>query len=197
MNLSNMISDAVLAGTAFWVFWRNFQWLSGYDRVLWGLFFLSIAMTALIGVIRFAGLTVVTPLHQSLEVLAGSLGVACAVVGVYSLVLKQSVSPRVFYLTAGVGLALFFALLLNPVAAEFRPVVRSFGMLVVMLTACFGLLRRSPSALWVVFAVMILALATKFVTNPDLPIDAVDFNHYTLALALICFGQAGRKAQPN
>ncbi len=104
MNLSNMVSDAVLAFTGIWVFWRYFMALSWYNRVLWGLFLITISMTALIGVLVFAGIQGVVPLHRSLETLAASLGVVCVIVGVWGLILKQKITRSGFIITITLGI---------------------------------------------------------------------------------------------
>ena len=155
-----MVSDAVLAFTGIWVFLIYFQGLSWYNRLLWGFFFLTISMTALIGILAFAGVDSVAPLHHSLEILAGSLGAVCAVVGVWTLIQKQNVSRPTFFTTVSLGLALFVALML-PEVQVFAPIVPSFCMVIVMLIAFMGLLRRDPRASWIIFGVMILALSTN------------------------------------
>ncbi|GAB3313952.1 hypothetical protein GCM10027299_01490 [Larkinella ripae] len=190
MNISNMVSDAVLAFTGIWVFWRYFQGLSWYNRILWGLFLITISLTALIGILVFAGIQQVVPFHRSLETLAGSLGVVCVIVGVYGVILKQRISRNGFVVTVALGLGLFLVLLLNPVVGGFRAVVPSMGMVIVLLTAFLGVIRRDPRASWIVLAVMILALATRVTQFTNLPIHPIDFYHYTLSLSLLCFGKS-------
>lgn len=185
-----MVSDGVLAITGIWVFLTYFQHLSWYNRLLWGFFFLTISMTSLIGVLTYAGIQSFAPLHHSLEILAGSLGVVCVVVGVWTLILRQAVSRLTFMTTVGLGLILFVTLL-SPEMEVFAPIVPSFSMVIVMLIAFLGLLRRDPRASWIIFGVMILALSTKIKAG-DLPIHPVDFYHYILALAFVFFGKAAR-----
>ncbi len=184
-----MVSDAVLAFTGVWVFWRYFQGLSWYNRLLWGFFLLTISVTALVGVLKFAGIEAVRPLHRSLEILAGTLGVVCVVVGVWGLVMRQKISRTGFMVTVALGLALF-VILLNPRITAFDTVVSSLAMVVILLIAFLGVLRRDPRSSWIVFAVMILALATRLVKLENLPIHPIDFYHYTLSLSLLCFGKA-------
>lgn len=190
MNISNMVSEAVLAFTGVWVFWRYFQGLSWYNRILWGLFLIIISLTALVGIFLFAGVQAVESFHRSLETLAGSLGVVCVIVGVWGVVLKQRIPKTSFMITIALGLGLFFLLLLNPIIGEFRAVVPSFGMVIVLLIAFLGVIRRDPRASWIVLAVMILALATRVGQINDLPIHPVDFYHYSLSLSLLCFGKS-------
>jgi len=196
MNISNALSDAILAITAIWVFWTRFHWMSRYERLLWGFFFMTISLAALAGTVRFLGMQFIQPLHHSLEVLAGSLGVVCLVVAVYGLVLNRPVGQRGFMATLLIGLGLFFALLLSPLVGGFGPVVQSLAMVIVLLTACLGLMRRSARAVWIVFGIMILAVATKLLGSPgvSLPINRIDFYHYSLTLMLLCLGKAGQPA---
>jgi hypothetical protein len=193
MNLSNMVSDAVLAFTGIWVFWRYFMDLSWYNRILWGLFLMTISMTALIGVLVFAGIQGVVPLHRSLETLTASLGVVCVIVGVWGLILKQQITRSGFVITVTLGIALFLLLLLSPTIGAFEPVIPSMGMVIVLLIAFLGVVRRDPRATWVVLAVMILALAIRFGQFKNLPIHPIDFYHYTLSLSLLCFGKSAQK----
>ncbi|WP_266367554.1 DUF6962 family protein [Tellurirhabdus rosea] len=192
MNYANVLSDAVLAATGVYVFVHFFKRESLYNRLLWALFLLTISATALLGAVRFAGVQELIPLHGSMQILAGSLGVACAVVAVWGLVLREPFGPTAFWSTVAVGLALF-AVLLTPRIRVFTQVVQSLGMVVIMVIACFGLLRRNRRAIWIVFAVMILALATKI--TPQLSANQISFFHYTTALSLICFGQAARPSR--
>ena len=192
MILSHMISDAVLAGIGFWVFITSFQRVPFYSRLLWGFFFATISLAALVGVFTFGGLTDLEPLHQSLTLLAGSLGVVCVVVAVYSAVLNRPASQRSFTLTALLGLTIFIALLVLPRFGAVAPVVSSLGILLVMVLAVFGLRQRYPWAVWIIVAVMLMAFATK-VEHLPLPLHPTDSYHYLIALALLCFGKAGQK----
>lgn len=192
MILSHMISDAVLAGVGFWAFVSSFQRVPFYSRLLWGFFFVTIALAALAGVFTFGGLTNAEPLHQSLTLLAGSLGVVCVVVAVYTAVLKRPATQLSFSTTTLIGLILFIALLVLPAFSAFAPVIPSLGLLMVMVLAVFGLRQRQPWVVWVIVAVMLMALATKAGQLP-LPLHPTDTYHYLIALALLCFGKAGKK----
>ncbi|MBO0948109.1 DUF6962 family protein [Fibrella forsythiae] len=193
MILSHMISDAVLAATGVWVFATAFGRVPFYNRLLWGFFFLTIALAALVGVLTFAGLLVLEPLHRSLTTLAGSLGVVAVVVATYAIVLDQPLSPVSFSVSLGIGILLFIVLFF-PEVAIFSPVVAALGILLVMLLAVFALLRKKHWAVWIVVAVMLMAFATK-VQNVMLPIHPLDAYHYLIALALVCFGYAMRKRE--
>jgi len=133
------------------------------------------------------------PLHQSAQTLAGSLGVVCVVMAVWTLVRRVSIGLIAFVVSLIIGLFLFFILLL-PQLAPFAQVVSALGILLVMLLGVYGLLQRNIQSVWIIAAVMILALATK---TPSLPqsIDPIDFYHYAVACALLCFGKASQRIE--
>ncbi len=193
MILSHIISDAVLAATGVWVFATAFGRVPFYSRLLWGFFFLTIALAALVGVFTFAGLAVLEPLHNSLTVLAGSLGVVAVVVATYATVLNRLLSPVTFSISLGIGI-LLFVLLFLPDVAVFAPVVAAMGILLVMLLAVLALLRHQRWAVWIVVAVLLMAFATK-VQQLVLPLHPIDAYHYLIALALVSFGYAMRKRE--
>lgn len=188
MFVSHVISDAALAITGVGVFWHFFGHLPLYNRLLWGFFLLTIALAATAGAVRFAGHTAIAPLHESLQTLASTVGVACVVMATWALVMKQSMQLMYFSITLVVGLFLFVVMLL-PDVRVFRPVVSSLGILIVMLLGVFGMLRRTPNAPWIVIAVMLAAIATKAESFAEL-MDPIDFYHYMMALSLLAFGKA-------
>ncbi|OIN58881.1 DUF6962 family protein [Arsenicibacter rosenii] len=193
MILSNVISDAVLACTGIGVFWHYHQQTPIFNRLLWGFFFLLISLTALVGIFRFAGFDGVIRLHESAQLLAGSLGVVCVVMAVWALVRRVSLGIIAFAVSLIIGLFLFFILLL-PQVAPFAKVVASLGILIVMLLGVYGLLQRDIRSVWIIAAVMIMALATKTPSLPR-PINPVDFYHYALVCALLCFGKATQRIE--
>lgn len=188
MILSHVISDAALAITGVGVFWHFFGHLPFYNRLLWGFFLLTISLAATAGTVRFAGYTGIDLLYDSLQTLAGTLGIACIVVAVWAFVMGRAIQLMPFGLTLIVGVFLFVVMLL-PDVRVFRPVVSSLGILIVMLLGVFGLMRRVPNALWIVIAVMLAAIATKANSFATL-FDPIDFYHYLIALSLLAFGKA-------
>ncbi len=190
MIFSHMLSGSVLAGTGVGIFWLYFSRISLFNRLLWGFFLLTTALAALMGVIGYAGNTLLEPLHQSMIVLADSLGIVCAVTAVYALLNRHRLSLRSFGATVGLGLLLFVGLLL-PEWRVFTPVVPSLGILILMLLAVFSLLQRNKRGLWVVLAAMLMGLATKAEAF-DRFMHPIDFYYYASALALWFFGKAAR-----
>ena len=190
MNLAHVLSDSVLALTSLTVFWYFFARVPFYNRLLWGFFLLPVALAASVGVVVFAGYEPAQPLHRSLELLAGTLGAVCIVVGTWQLINRTTIKPVGLAITLIIGLFLFLIVLL-PDVRVFAPVVSAMGILVAMLLGVFGMLRRDRRAMWLVVAFLLLAVATK---NPSfLPLDQLDFYHYTLSLALLALGKGVRE----
>lgn len=192
MIFSHILSGSILAGTGIGVFWRFFQQVPLFNRLLWGFFFLTISLTALIGVVHYTGTESLEPLHRSMRVLADSLGVVCAVVATWGLLNRISYKQTSFLLAVVSGVILFVLLLL-PDVRLFTPIVPSMGILVLMLMAVYALMQRNKRGLWIVLAAMMMGLATKAPAF-DTVMNPVDFNHYANALALWFFGKS---AQPR
>jgi hypothetical protein len=188
MIFSHILSSSILAGTGFGVFWHFFGRISLFNRLLWGFFLLTTSLAALIGVIHYAGNESLEPLHRSMIVLSDTLGVVCVVTAVYALLNQRTLSLITFVATVLFGLFLFISLLL-PEARVFTPIVPSLGILVLMLLAVFSLLQRNKRGLWVVFAAMMMGLATKAEAFDGF-IHPTDFGHYANTLALWFFGKA-------
>lgn len=186
--LSNAVSDTVLAVVCIVAFFRFFARQPIYNRILWGTFLVTTALAAAAGVFRYLGVDTLVDTHRSLSTLAGSVGLVAVVVAIWALVMRQSMSKSVLVVAAVIGLLLFVALL-DPVYAVFSPVIQAFTMLLVMLIAVFGLMKKYQKAIWIVIGVMIIGLATKVASN-HLPLNPTDVYHYALAAMILCFGKA-------
>ena len=188
IHFSNAISDAVVATVCIVVFFKYFAYLPFYNRLLWGVFLVTVSLAAAAGVFRYLGYVQIIDTHRSLSTLAGSVGLTCVVVAIWGLVMRQTIPRSTFIITIAIGLILF-VFLLYPAFQVFDSVVQALTMLLVMLIAVFGLLRKYQKAIWIVIGVMILGIATKLVGN-HLPLNATDTYHYALAAMVWCFGKA-------
>ena len=188
IQISNAISDAVLATVCIAVFFRFFARLAFNNRLLWGVFLVTTALSAAAGVFLFSGFDSIRNTHHSLVTLAGSVGLSCVVVAIWGLVMRQTITRPALVITIVIGLILF-VFLLYPAFQVFSSVVQSFAMLLAMLIAVFGLLRKYHKAIWIVVGIMIIGLATKVTTN-HLPLNPTDVYHYALAGMVLCFGKA-------
>lgn len=187
LQLSNVISDALLAVVGIGVYFRYFSRIALYSRLLWGTFLVTISVAAAVGACRFAGAIWLIPLHLSLQNMVSSIGIVSVVVAVWALVNQRVVSHQVWITTLGAGIGLF-ALLMFTVLSGFTLVVQSLGMLAIMLIAVYGLARGYKKATWIIVGVMVAGVATKMPTQNWL--NATDFYHYSLAATLICFGKS-------
>jgi hypothetical protein len=187
-QISNAISDAVLATVSIAAYFRFFAHLPFYNRVLWGVFLVTTALAAAAGVFKFLGFEQIADTHLSLSTLAGSVGLSSVVTAIWGVVMRQALSLSSVIITIVIGLILFVGLL-YPSYQVFGLVVQSFTMLLVMLIAVMGLLRKYQKAIWIVIGVMIIGLATKVATN-HLPFNPTDVYHYALAAMILCFGKA-------
>lgn len=188
LQISNAISDAILATVCIVAFFRFFARLPFYNRILWGGFLVTSALAAAAGVFHFLGFQQLNDTHRSLSTLAGSVGLCCVIVAIWGLVMRQHISLSAVVTTLVAGLILF-VFLLYPSFQVFGSVVQALAMLLVMLIAVFGLLRKYQKAIWIVIGVMIIGLATK-VINHHLPFNPTDTYHYALAGMILCFGKA-------
>lgn len=144
-QFSNAFSDAILATLCIVVFFRFFARLPFYNRILWGLFLVTTALAAAAGTFRFLGFEALIDTHRSLSTLAGSVGLTAMVFAVWAIVMQQSMTRAHVILSVCIGLILF-VFLLYPSFQVFDTVVHAFTMLVVMLIAVFGLLKKIPKS---------------------------------------------------
>ena len=188
MIFSHILSGSILAGAGVGVFSHFFGRISLFNRILWGFFFLTTSVAALIGVLHFAGNNYLKPQHHSMIVLYDTLGTVCVIAAVYALLNQRTISLLTFLITVGFGLFLYVSLMM-PYARVFTPIVPSLGILVLMLLGVFSLLQRNKRGLWIVLAAMMMGLSTKAEAF-NAVIHPTDFYHYATALALWFFGKA-------
>ncbi|WP_247231938.1 hypothetical protein [Telluribacter sp. SYSU D00476] len=179
--ITYIISDFILCITGLVVFVVFFNKQSIYNRLLWGIFILSIAMTSLVGVFLFAGFDSLQPIYSSLDRLQSTLGAVCMVVASWGLIMLSETGRLTFWGTIGAGSGVYFGLQWFNMIAMVK-VVQPLCLVITLIIACWGLLRKQKSALWVVFSMMLLALAAKA--------GMADINHYLIALGIYCAGKA-------
>lgn len=187
---SHIFSNLVLGIAAAFVFLKYFKSQSLNSRLLWGVFLLSISINAGVELFVFAGwerLEFLQPVTQSAEM---TLGAICLVVASYGLIMRYPISNLVLISTLLIGLTLFASILFYKVQYV-ALIIQPFCIIVTLCTSCLGLAYRYKSALWVVFAMTLLAIAAKS-QNIPLPMHPLDLNHYIVVLAVICVGKAVR-----
>lgn len=181
------LSELILSITAFTVFLIFFQKQPIYGLLIWGIFFATISITSLLTVFWYSGWEALAEVVGSLRRLEETLGPLCMLVGTWLLVGNLVATNFTFWATIGTGTGLFLGLAwfrLNPLAQVVQPLC----IVIALLIACYGLLQRQKSALWVVFAMTILALSVKL--RLGLPVAALDPYHLLVAASALCLGKA-------
>ncbi|MDQ6479591.1 hypothetical protein [Dyadobacter sp. LHD-138] len=187
---SHIFSNLVLSTAGVFVFLKYFKSQNLQSRLLWGIFLLSISLNAGVELLVFAGWEDLRFVHTVTTVAETTLGAVCLVVASYSLIMRYQVSNMVLGATILFGMALFLSILFYKV--EYVGwIIQPFCIVVTLCTSCLGLAYRQKSALWVVFAMTLLALSAKSQKIP-LPMHPLDLSHYIVVLSIICVGKAVR-----
>lgn len=182
------LSELILSVTAFAVFLIFFQKQPIYGRLIWGVFLITISITSMLTVLWYLGLEGLAPVVASLRRLEDTLGPLCMLVGTWLLVGHLIATRFTFWATIGTGTGLFLGLAwfrLNPLVQVVQPLC----IVIALLIACYGLLQRQKSALWVVFAMTILALSAKLRLGLS-PTASYDPYHLLVAVSAFCLGKA-------
>lgn len=187
---SHIFSNLVLSITSAFVFLKYFKSQSLNSRLLWGIFLFSISINASIELLVFAGWKKLEFLHSITQSAEMTLGAICLVVASYSLIMRYPISNLVLIYTVSIGVTLFVSILFYKVEYV-ALIIQPFCIIITLCTSCLGLAYRYKSALWVVFAMTLLAIAAKS-QNIPLPMHPLDLNHYIIVLALVCVGKAVR-----
>lgn len=193
MELSHVISDAVLTLVGAFVFFKYLRKLELVTCLLWETFILSVTAAAFFGVIRFLGYSQAIPISEFFQHLAGTVGAFCLVLVSLLLVTRKTVEKSTAYLIVAVGFVLFaYVQLANNL--KVLQYVSMIAIPLVLLIGIFGLIKgRRAEGSWLVLAVLALVLATfnkSFIPNTIL--HPTDVYHYLLAVSLLCFGRAAK-----
>jgi hypothetical protein len=182
------ISELILSITAFAVFLIYFQKLAIYTRLLWGIFLITISITALLTAFWYLGWESLDPIISSFRRLENTLGPICMLVAAWILISNTKADRFIFWGTIGTGTGLFFGLVWYRMESLIQ-IVQPLCIVIVLLIACWGLFLRQKSALWVVFAMTILALSSKLrlELRPEIAIDPY---HILVAVSTFCLGKA-------
>jgi hypothetical protein len=185
---SHIFSNLVLSIAGVLVFFKYFRTQTLQSRLLWGIFLLSISINAGVELLVFAGIKGMDAIHMVTQAAEMTLGAICLVTASFSLILRYTASYLVLFTTIALGLLVFFSILLYQVPF-IGIIVQPFCIVVTLCISCLGLAYRQKSALWVVFAMTLLAVAAKSQAIP-VPMHPLDLNHYLMVLAILCVGKA-------
>ncbi len=181
------LSELLLSVTSFAVFLIFFQKQLIYNRLLWGVFFVLVSITALLTAARSLGWESIGPILNSFRRLENTLGPLCMLVGTWLLISQLQATRFTFWATVGTGGGLYFGLVwyrMEPLIQIIQPLC----IVIALIMACWGLLQRQRTALWVVLGMTILALSSKL--RLELGPAAIDPYHLLVAVTTFCLGKA-------
>lgn len=193
MEMSHVISDLILGLVGVFVFFRYLLKLELFETIMWESFVLSVALAALFGAGKFAGIEqagLLSSFFQNLAATAGALGLAAAA---WFKVQDESLDRNVGIIVLAVGFILFAVhqTIGMPNLVQHIPVV---SMILVIIAAFMAFLKgKVQLGLWLLAGVLFAALATfrhLFIENEA---NGIDVYHYLLALSLLSFGVASSK----
>lgn len=184
----NSLSELILSITAFAVFLIYFKKQPLYNRLVWGIFFAILSIASLLAVLWYLGWDELSPIVESLRQLTATLGPLGMLIGVWLLISHSIATRFTFWATIITGTGLFLGLTAYRLSPLIQ-VVQPLCIVIALLIACWGLLRRQKSALWVVFAMTILALSSKLRLELN-PIAAFGPYHLLVAVSTLCLGKA-------
>jgi hypothetical protein len=187
---SHVFSNLTLCLTGIFVFYKYYQSQPHFNRMLWGIFLLSISFTALIELLLLSGLPIPDKATEIALSLERTLGAVAVVSATWCLIMHHESGFFLFYSTVVIGLLLFYCIVWYRV--EFMGlIIEPFCIIITLLICCLGLVNKQKSALWIIFSMMFVALATKSREIP-IPMNPIDINRYLMVLAVICSGNALR-----
>ncbi len=199
MELSTFISDVVLAACATAAYRLG---ASGHERsirLLWGVFFGAVALTAALGAIRSLDNAWLAPVTSHVGLFGATVASACLGFATWAAVIGRPRSPT---LTAGLAVAL--AVFLVAITRDELALGLAIQGPVVLLVLVVGVVgarkaeRRSVGLGLFAAAVVILVasisrsvMTANHITTPLLPIDLY---HYLLAVGMLLLGWSFRLA---
>lgn len=184
----HLLSDLILIFTGIFVVVKCFDLVNVSERVFWSFFILTTLFLAIIEIFQILKIgewAWIQHFLQNLRAVAGGVGL---IVGAWCLVSNTNFKPIVSLSIIGVVMTLFVAVI-NFQSGIMSIIFLPFCIIFVLMIACWGLLRRQRSGLWLVFAMMFLALSLKK-TSIQVEMGQVEINHYLTSLSILFLGYA-------
>jgi len=186
----NIFSSLILGVACIFVFYKYYNLLPFYNRVLWGIFSLSISLNALAELIAITFPAIPETMPELTLACERTLGAVAVVSASWCVVMRYEARNFLLFSTIGLGMLLFYCIVMYQV--QFMGlIIQPFCIIVSLLIACIGLATKQKSSLWIIFSMMFLALASKAREIP-IPMEPIDINRYMMLLSVICFGYAIR-----
>lgn len=195
MELSHVISDAVLTAAGVFVFLKFLLKLDLIPSILWESFILSITAAAFFGTLRFAGFSQAFDASVFFQHLAATAGAVGLVAASFSLVFDKTINKNTGIALIAIGFVLF--MLVEGVGyVQLVQHIPLFAIPIVLVLGIIAFLRNKPKAgLGLVLGVVFIALATFKDRILPANIDPTDAYHYLVAISLLCFGFAAKEAK--
>lgn len=159
-----------------------------YRKYILVIYSLTYLLNGLVGSFLYLGFGQFDELLTSAFLLTNTFGAISMLMICWGAVNTSTEFTVEFYSTVLLGVTLL--LLIGE--DRWKPVemiVPSICLISAMLIGCLGLLRQLKSGLWIVFAMMAMALVTK-VHALNLPFHPIDMINYLTAFAIYCLGKA-------
>jgi len=186
----HVFSNLILSLTGAFIFYKYYRLQPFTNRIIWGIFLLTIILNALLEVLIFAGLQNMENIHDLSLACERTLGSVCLVSASWCVVMRYRAKKELLIYTVGFGLVLFYCITWYRV--QFLGlIIQPFCFIVALLISCLGLANKQKSAFWVILSLTLLALSTKS-QHFTIPMHPIDINRYMTVLAVICFGNALR-----
>ncbi len=188
--IPHLFSNLALCITGVLIFLKYYKLQPDYSRLLWGFFFLSASLTALTEVISLTSIPIPDKTTELALILERTLGAVAVVSATWCIVMHVKPGHLFFFATIAVGAALFYCTIFYEIPI-LSLIILPFCIIITLLICCLGLASKQKSALWIIFAMMFVALSVKSRDIP-LPMSPVDINRCLMILALFCTGKALR-----
>lgn len=191
MELSHVISDAVLTAVGLFVFFVYLRKLDLATCILWEAFILSVTAAAFFGVIRFAGFKQAMVISELFQQITASTGAVCLVFAAFSQISQRPVSLKTSYIMLAVGIALFAYIRFSG-NTQILQYISMICIPAVLIIGIWGLFtNQKGEGSWLILGVVGLVFATyNKHLMPNTILDSIDVYHYLVAIALYCFGMA-------
>lgn len=186
----HIFSNLILSLTSIFIFYKYYNLQPFTNRILWGIFLLTISLEALLELLLLTGLKIPEIIQDSTLACERTLGAVCLVSASWCLIMRYKATKSLLISTIWIGLVLLYCLIWFKVQ-YLGLIIQPFCIIVTLLISLLGLGNKQKNAFWIILSMTLLALSTKSQRIP-IPMDPVDINRYMMVLAVICFGNAIR-----
>jgi len=186
----HIFSNLILSLTSIFIFYKYYNLQPFNNRILWGIFLLTISLEALVELLVLTGLEISEIIQDIILASERTLGAVCLVSASWCLIMRYKATKSLLISTIWLGLVLLYCLIWFKVQ-YLGLIIQPFCIIVTLLISLLGLGNKQKNAFWIILSMTLLALSTKSQKIP-IPMDPIDINRYMMVLAVICFGNAIR-----